>query len=137
MSHVVPDLVQKIIKGQDPLHVLGDGTQVRCYTYGGDLAEGIISSLNHPLALNEDFNLSTKRSTTVLQLAEIIWHKIKGSNAEFRYISDPGFEHDVKNRIPDVSKAQKLLGFQASTSLEQTLDEVIPWVRTAATKNLI
>ncbi len=41
MSHVVPDLVQKIVKGQDPLHILGEGNQVRHYTYGGDLARGI------------------------------------------------------------------------------------------------
>src|ERR1700727_1240982 len=39
MSHVVPDLVQKVLKGQDPLHVLGDGTQIRHYTFGADLAE--------------------------------------------------------------------------------------------------
>ncbi len=42
MSHVVPDLVQKIVKGQDPLHILGAGDQVRHYTYGGDLARGIV-----------------------------------------------------------------------------------------------
>lgn len=42
MSHVVPDLVQKVLKGQDPIHLLGNGQQVRCYTYGGDLADGII-----------------------------------------------------------------------------------------------
>ena len=42
MSHVVPDLVQKVLKGQDPLHILGDGNQVRHYTYGGDLAAGIV-----------------------------------------------------------------------------------------------
>lgn len=42
MSHVGPDLIQKIEKGQDPLHILGDGTQVRHYTYGGDLAKGIV-----------------------------------------------------------------------------------------------
>jgi UDP-glucose 4-epimerase len=41
MSHVVPDLVQKVLKGQDPLHILGEGNQVRHYTYGGDLARGI------------------------------------------------------------------------------------------------
>ena len=41
MSHVVPDIVQKVLKGQDPLHILGDGNQVRHYTYGGDLARGI------------------------------------------------------------------------------------------------
>ena len=59
MSHVVPDLVQKVLKGQDPLHLLGDGTQIRHYTYGGDLARGIVMTLEHPAATNEDFNLST------------------------------------------------------------------------------
>ena len=59
MSHVVPDLVQKVVKGQDPLHILGDGTQVRHYTYGGDLARGIAIAIEHPDALNDDFNLST------------------------------------------------------------------------------
>ena len=61
MSHVVPDLVQKVLKGQDPLHILGDGTQIRHYTYGADLAEGIVTAMEHPDALNEDFNLSTAR----------------------------------------------------------------------------
>jgi nucleoside-diphosphate-sugar epimerase len=57
MSHVVPDLVQKVIKGQDPLHILGDGSQVRHYTYGGDLARGIRLCMESEAALNEDFNL--------------------------------------------------------------------------------
>ena len=61
MSHVVPDLVQKVLKGQDPLHILGDGQQVRHYTYGGDLARGIRLAIESPAALNEDFNLSTAR----------------------------------------------------------------------------
>ena len=59
MSHVVPDLVQKVLKGQDPLHILGSGEQIRHYTYGGDLARGIITAMEHPDATNEDFNLST------------------------------------------------------------------------------
>ena len=80
MSHVVPDLVQKVLKGQDPLHILGDGMQVRHYTYGGDLARGIRLCVEHPAALNEDFNLSTRTSTTVLDLAELIWRKIHGES---------------------------------------------------------
>ena len=84
MSHVVPDLVQKIVKGQDPLHILGDGTQVRHYTYGGDLARGIAIAIEHPDALNDDFNLSTGQSTTVLELAEMIWKKIRGDDVPFR-----------------------------------------------------
>ena len=59
MSHVVPDLVQKVLKGQDPLHILGDGSQVRHYTYGGDLARGMVLAMESTAALNEDFNLST------------------------------------------------------------------------------
>src|SRR5439155_25741362 len=52
MSHVVPDLVQKVLKGQDPLHIIGDGTQVRHYTYGGDVARGLRLCMEHPAALD-------------------------------------------------------------------------------------
>jgi UDP-glucose 4-epimerase len=128
MSHVVPDLVQKLVKGQDPLHILGDGKQVRHYTYGGDLARGIRVCTEHPGALNQDFNLSTSVSTTVLELAELIWQKIHGSSKPFRYVSDPAYEYDVQERSPATGKAKDLLGFEASTPLSEILDEVIPWV---------
>jgi nucleoside-diphosphate-sugar epimerase len=131
MSHVVPDLVQKVLRGQDPLHILGAGDQVRHYTYGGDLARGIVLTLDHPAALNTDFNISTPVGHTVLQLAEIIWRKIKGADAPFSYVSDEGFEHDVQKRVPDVSKAKEVLGFEATTRLEDMLDEVIPWIENA------
>src|SRR5712664_4161705 len=92
MSHVVPDLVQKVLKGQDPVHILGDGSQVRHYTYGGDLARGIVTAMEYPAALNEDFNLSTGTSTTVLELAELIWGKIRPGDP-FRYTCDEPYEH--------------------------------------------
>jgi UDP-glucose 4-epimerase len=130
MSHVVPDLVQKILKGQDPLHILGSGDQVRHYTYGGDLASGIIDAVESDAALNEDFNLSTAESTSVLDLAQLIWTKIKGDEP-FRYVSDPAFEHDVQKRVPDVEKAKRVLGFEATTTLDKMLDEVIPWIEQA------
>ena len=127
MSHVVPDLVQKILKGQAPLHILGDGSQLRHYTYGGDLAQGIRIAMEHPDALNEDFNLSTATTTSVLELAELIWKKINPGKP-FEYVSDPPFAHDVQKRIPALSKARDVLGFEATTSLGEALDEVIPWV---------
>jgi UDP-glucose 4-epimerase len=133
LSHVVPDLVLKVMKGQDPLHILGDGSQVRHYTYGGDLARGIRLAMESPEALNNDFNLSTARSTTVLQLAECIWSKVHGDGRPFHYVSDPPFEHDVQLRVPDVRKAKDVLGFEATTSLETMLDEVIPWIREEVT----
>ena len=128
MSHVVPDLVQKVLKGQDPLHILGSGKQVRHYTYGGDLAVGIRLSMEHPAALNEDFNLSTPERTTVLELAELIWTKVHGLGKPFRYVSDPPYEYDVQERSPLTDKAAKILGFSARTPLADVLDEVIPWV---------
>jgi len=129
MSHVVPDLVLKVLKGQDPLHILGDGAQVRHYTYGGDLARGIRLAMGSQRAVNDDFNLSTARSTSVLELAEAIWHKVRGP-VPFQYVSDPPFEHDVQLRVPDVRKACDVLGFEATTSLDSMLDEVIPWIDT-------
>ena len=129
MSHVVPDLVQKVLKGQDPLHILGDGSQVRHYTYGGDLAVGIRLAMESERALNEDLNLSTARSTTVRELAELVWRKVHGPDRPLRIISDPAYEHDVQMRVPDVRKAKELLGFEATTPLEDVLDEVIPWIR--------
>jgi nucleoside-diphosphate-sugar epimerase len=132
LSHVVPDLVLKVLKGQDPLHILGDGSQVRHYTYGGDLARGIRLAMESPDALDDDFNLSTAQSTTVLELAQAIWHKIHGPDRPFRYVSDPPFEHDVARRVPSVEKARRVLGFEATTTLDEMLDEVIPWIRAEA-----
>ena len=129
MSHVVPDLCQKVLKGQNPLHILGDGSQVRHYTYGGDLAKGIRLAMESPRAVNDDFNLSTAQSTTVRELAEAIWHKVYGDLTPLRLVSDPPYEHDVQRRVPDVRKAREVLGFEATTTLEAMLDEVIPWVR--------
>src|SRR6185295_13545433 len=98
-----------------PLHILGDGSQVRHYTYGGDLAKGIRLAMESPSALNDDFNLSTARSTTVLELAELIWRKAHGPDRPFAFVSDPPFEHDVQLRVPDTSKARRVLGFEAGT----------------------
>jgi UDP-glucose 4-epimerase len=128
MSHVVPDLIQKVLKKQDPLHILGDGGQVRHYTYGGDLAHGIRLCIERPEAVNEEFNLSTDSSTTVLELARMIWDIIRPGD-EFRYVSDPPYEYDVQKRVPNVEKARRLLGFQAKTPLREVLGIVIPWVK--------
>jgi nucleoside-diphosphate-sugar epimerase len=128
MSHVVPDLVQKVLKGQDPLHILGSGNQIRHYTYGGDLARGIRLCIENEKAINNDFNLSTPVSTSVNELATLIWKKINGDKP-LAFIHDQAYEYDVQKRVPSVEKAKKVLGFEADTDLSATLDEVIPWVK--------
>lgn len=136
MSHVVPDLVQKIVKGQRPLHVLGDGRQVRHYTYGGDIARGVRLCLERPEAENEDFNISTAVSTTVLELAEMIWKRLR-PGTPFEIVHDPPLRYDVQRRVPDVTKAARVLGFRADTPLEVILDEVIPWVEAEVSRGLV
>jgi nucleoside-diphosphate-sugar epimerase len=128
MSHVVPDLVQKVLKGQDPLHILGDGDQVRHYTYGGDLACGIRRCMESERACNQDFNISTVEQTSVRVLAERIWTKIHGVERPLQLVCDPPFEYDVRMRSPEVGKARDVLGFEATTPLDAMLDEVIPWI---------
>ena len=117
----------EIYKGQNPLHILGSGNQVRHYTYGGDIATGMSECIFNPAANNNDFNISNATSTTVLELSKAIWKKIH-PDKEFRYVSDDPFEYDVQKRVPDVSKAKRILGFEATTGLDEILDEVIPWV---------
>ena len=135
LSHVVPDLILKTLQGTDSIEILGSGNQIRHYTYGEDLAKGICLLLEHPNAKNEDFNLSTAQSTTVLELAEIIWKKIR-KDEEFKFTSVDPFEFDVQKRIPSTDKAKKLLGFEATTTIDEMLDIVIPWIEKAKEENL-
>ncbi len=137
MSHVVPDLVQKVLKGQDPLHILGNGSQIRHYTYGVDLARGIVLAMESKNAINDDFNLSTDQSTTVLELSRLIWNKIHKDGTPFRCVEDEPFQYDVQRRIPAVDKAEKILGFRAATSLDEMLDVVIPWIAQAVANGTI
>lgn len=127
-SHVIPDLVAKLLAGADPLPILGNGQQIRHYTYGADIATGIRLSLTSPNADNEDFNIATAEGITVEALARLLWQKIRpGQEPNLRFV--PGYPFDVQYRAPDVQKAKRLLGFEAKYKLADVLDEVIDWLR--------
>lgn len=128
LSHVLPDLINKTLKGQDPLHILGEGNQIRCYTNGKDLARGIRLIIESDKAINQDFNISTPEATSVLKLAELIWNRINPEK-EFKYAIDEPYEYDVQKRIPNVNKAKQILGFEAKISLEESVDEVINYLK--------
>lgn len=137
-GHVVPDLVCKALRGQDPLRVLGSGHQLRHYTYGGDLAAGIALAMEHPLAAGEDFNLASDQGTTVAELAALIWRKVRGPDSPPRIaFGERPYPGDVQRRIPDTDKARRVLGFTATTTLGQMLDEVIAWARDAMAAGLL
>ena len=85
--------------------------------------------MESPAALNEDFNLSTAREHDRPRARRGDLAQGPRPDRPFRYVSDPPFEHDVQLRVPDVRKASEVLGFEATTTLETMLDEVIPWIR--------
>ena len=88
--------------------------------------------MEHPDALNEDFNLSTAESTTVPQLAEVIWRKIKGAGVPLRLVRDDPFEYDVQRRVPDTEQGQADARLRGDHhALDEMLDEVIPWIDAA------
>ena len=128
MSHVLPDIINKIMKGQNPLHILGTGEQIRCYTNGRDIARGIRMALESENAVNNDFNISTPVATSVLELAQLVWG-ILNPDLEFSTVSDEAYEYDVQKRIPNTTKAKELLGFEAEVSLEESVREVIEYMR--------
>ena len=130
LSHVVPDLVLKVLKGQDPLHILGDGSQVRHYTYGGDLARGIRLAMESAAAVNEDFNLSTAPSTTVLELAEAIWTQGPRRRPPVPLRLRPAVR--ARRPAPRPGRPQGARACSASRRRPRSttmLDEVIPWIR--------
>lgn len=143
VAHVIPDLIKKMLDGQgldpeNPLQILGDGTQIRCYTHVSDIAAGIIRMADFKLNPTcgklaylgdyRDFNISVPQSHTVRQLANIIWDRIYPEDHMYvKYL--PALTYDVQKRIPDVSRAKNVLGWEAKIKLEDKIDEVIDWVK--------
>ena len=79
-------------------------------------------------AINNDFNISTSKETSVLELAELVWKNIN-PDMPFDYVCDDPFEYDVQKRIPDITKAKKILGFETKISLEESIKEVINYMK--------
>lgn len=130
MSHVVPDLVHKVLLGQLPLHILGSGEQRRHFTAAADVARGLIAAMLAPEAENEDFNLAVPESHSIKEVAGMIWDRMR-PDSPLRLVSDAPLPGDVEQRAPATEKAERLLGFRATIPLGEVLDETIAWVRTA------
>lgn len=126
-AHVIPDLIKKILSGQYPLELLGDGNQIRCFTHVSDLASGIIAVMESEKAVNEDFNIANPHPISMIELAKLLW-KLTSQEKPFKVKYVSGFEIDVEKRIPDTSKIEKLLGWKTKVKLEKELIGVVEWL---------
>ena len=105
IAHMVPDVISKVLSGQQPLQIFGDGTQTRTLTHIDDIADGIVTAMASPAGLNEDFNISASEELTVAEIARIIWEACGRDPAAFELEHLPTFEVDVVRRWPCVEKA--------------------------------
>jgi len=132
IAHAVPDLIRKCLalsSDEEPLPIFGDGTHTRTLTHVDDIADGIVTAMASPEGLNEDFNISAGRELTVAQIAEIIWNACGRDPAKFSLETGPSFDVDVVRRWPDVSKAEKVLGWKARIDVEDGVTGTVAWLR--------
>jgi UDP-glucose 4-epimerase len=116
----------------EPLTVHGDGTQTRCFTYIDDTVEGTLRAALETRAEGRVFNIGNDHETTINDLAAMIID-VSGSRSSVRHVSyeeryGKGFE-DTKRRIPDVRRAEELLGFCAKIELRDGLERTMRWWR--------
>jgi UDP-glucose 4-epimerase len=128
IAHVVPDLIQKVLSGQQPLEIFGSGEQTRTLTHVDDIADGIVTTLGHPAAENEDFNISASDERTVAEIAEIVWDACGRDPSELELRHLPSFEVDVQRRWPSVEKARRLLGWEARINLREGIAGTVEWL---------
>ena len=128
---VVPRFVRQALDGE-PITVYGDGRQSRCFTDVEDAVRATLALSLAPNAVGEVFNIGTTHELTIQELAERV-RALAGSVAPIRFVPyeeayQPGFE-DLRRRVPDIRKAERVAGYQPRVPLDETLHRVIAHLR--------
>ena len=111
----------------EPISIHNEGDQIRAWCYIDDIVDAILSVMTKEEAIGETFNIGNARSAvTIYHLAKLVV-QLAGSSSELNFV--PWNFADVALRIPDVAKAEKLLGFRATVELEDGLARTIAWYR--------
>jgi UDP-glucose 4-epimerase len=128
----VVTFAQALLAGEH-IEIHGDGRQVRTFTYVDDTVDGFVRTLGTPGARGEVINIGADQPVTILELAAAIQQELDIDGplrARFLpYEALPGRYQDVRTRIPDVSKAKRLLGFEAKIPLSQGITRSLDWHR--------
>ena len=122
-SHVIPALIRKVLEGQNPINVWGDGSQTRSFLYVSDFVEGLMLATKH-YAECVPINIGSEEEITIADLIRLII-KIVGSDVKLEFdLSKPKGQ---PRRIGDYSKARRLLNFSPKVPLAQGLEQTINW----------
>jgi nucleoside-diphosphate-sugar epimerase len=118
--------VVRALKNEN-LTVHNEGDQIRSWCYIDDIVDGVILAMNRIEAIGQSFNIGNPRSTiTIYQLAQLI---VRLAESKSQVVSVPWDFADVELRVPDVRKAEKLIGFKPKVELEEGLRRTIDWYR--------
>ncbi|NLZ06828.1 MAG: NAD-dependent epimerase/dehydratase family protein [Phycisphaerae bacterium] len=121
---VIPSLMSRIRRGEDPLLVWGDGSAVRDFAYSRDVAEGVILALHHGTK-GRYVNLGSGRGYTIRELVETL-NSVTAFNYRFDATKSSGFPR----RVMDISLAREMLGYDPQTSLLEGLRNTWEWFLT-------
>jgi UDP-glucose 4-epimerase len=132
---VIPTLVRQAIAGQ-PITVYGDGMQRRCFCHVRDVVTALADLMSRNDAYGEVFNVGSTEEISILELAECV-REAAGSDSEIVFVPydeayEEGFE-DMRRRLPDIGKLQRLLGWQPTRGLSEILTDVIEHERARST----
>ncbi len=130
---VVPRFVAQALAGE-PLTVYGDGSQTRCFADVRDVVRAIVALAECPQANGQIFNLGSTREVRIADLARTVI-ALTGSRSEIQYVPyerayEAGFE-DMQRRAPDTRRVEALIGWRATTPLEDSIRAVAEELRTA------
>lgn len=126
LAHVIPDLVKKILAGERPITIFGDGSQTRSFTFVEDVADAIVTIGTDPAGEGRDFNIGTGVETSVSELLGLIW-RLCGQEGQPEVRTVEPLPVDVRRRVPDITRIRTVLGWEARVSLEEGLRRTIQW----------
>ncbi len=131
-SHVFADYIKNIIlEKKTDLPIIGDGEQIRCFTWIDDVARGIADYSFDERAKNQTFNLGNPEPITMKHLANLIYDGAKekglisGNGNGLNFESKMSFSDDVRTRIPDVNKAKEVLGWEPTLKAAESIDRCL------------
>jgi len=128
---VIPNFVRQALAGE-PITVFGDGTQSRSFTHVADVVSALLKLVAEPKAVGQVINIGNTEEVTISQLAERV-RKLTGSTSSIKLVPydeayESGFE-DMPRRVPDLSKAANMIGYQPRHTLDDILTQVIDYFR--------
>jgi GDP-L-fucose synthase len=127
-SHVIPALIRKMLETDGEVVLWGDGSPTREFLYLDDCAEGLLLAADRYDA-PEPVNLGTGVETSIKELAELI-AELTGFEGDL--VWDTSMPNGQPRRHLDASRAERLFGFRAQTSLRDGLARTIAWYRASS-----